>query len=282
MSINLYFPSYPLQQVIEYYFHHTVSFNSASFKNLYSTPVLECLVLNFSSNPQATMEFGGKTYELKGNMHLFGQPVLPGGMTGSLDEYIVIKFRPSGIWRLTGISMHHIANQIIDAADVFGSDLHQVYEQVQNTSGPENKISLIDAFFLKLLKRKTRTKEHPGVSQALRLLTQHAGNITVKTLQEETCTTRKSLERAFTTQLGILPKLYSRIVRYNFAKSLIETSSAIDWQRITHQHGYYDQSHFINEFKTFSGETPLDYYQDRFTTSNELSVLLSPAISLNV
>lgn len=227
------------------------------------------------------MEYGGKTYELKGNMHLFGQPVAPGGLAGSLDEYIVIKFRPMGIWRLTGISMHHVTNQIFDATDILGNDLHHVFEQVQTASNPESKINLIDAFLVKLARRKTKMKAHPGVSQALHLLTQHRGNITVKDLQEETCTTRKSLERAFTTQVGILPKLYSRIVRYNFAKALIESSSVIDWQKITHQHGYYDQSHFINEFKTFSGKTPLDYYQDRVTTNQELSVLLTPLVSLN-
>lgn len=281
MTFKQFFPSPPLQHIVEYYFHHTESFNTNSFSNLYSTPVLECLAFSFTTGTSSKMQYGDKMFDLNGQAHLFGQPIHPCSLMGKYTDYIVVKFKPLGVWHLTGISMHHIANEIIAAEDIFGNSLHTLYEQMQETESVKQRIEGVENFLLNHCKKWSKAKSHPAVVQALRSLGEHKGNITVKAMQEKTCTTRKTLERAFVNQLGLHPKLYSRIVRYNYAKTLIERTSSIDWQKIIHQYGYYDQSHFINEFKAFSGKTPQEYYQNRISMSGDLSILLSPGNSLN-
>ncbi|GAB3348052.1 hypothetical protein GCM10027566_03060 [Arachidicoccus ginsenosidivorans] len=96
------------------------------------------------------------------------------------------------------------------------------------------------------------------------MITHTHGNIDIKTLQAEINTSRKTLERAFAHYLGVHPKLYARIVRFNAVKSRLDTnntsepltSAALDY-------GFYDSSHFTSEFKKFSGVTPKSYLKAR-------------------
>lgn len=278
MTSRVLLPSPRLKQIVEYYFHHVESFNKTTFDSLYSTPVLECLAFNFrSGEPSEKMQYGGRTVELTGNVHLFGQPLSPVDMAGKYDDFIVVKFKPLGIWKLTGISMQHIANQIIQAEDIFGTSVRRLVERMQEMKSTEQKIECLDHFLLEQLGDDTM-QSHPCMGPALALLAKHQGNIGIRELQEQTNTTRKTMERAFALQLGLSPKLYAKILRYNFAKSNIEKLASIDWGKIVHEHGYYDQSHFINEFKMFSGKTPVEYYKNRIIDSNDWSVLLDPRV----
>lgn len=277
MTSGLLLPSPALKHIVEYYFHHAETFDRVSFENLYSTPILECLSFNLGPDrlPQK-MKYGEKWFNLSGRAHLFGQPTGPVDIGGRYSEFIVVKFRPLGVRQLTGLTMHHIANGIAQAEDIFGTSIRFVIEQMREVKSTREKVACLDLFLQQHLRKRKKVKLHPTVKPSLALLGKNLGNINITALQDQTHTTKKTLERAFATNVGVSPKLYARIVRYNFAKAHIEQSGVIDWGRIVHEHGFYDQSHFINEFKCFSGKTPIEYYNGRIVASTDLSVLLSP------
>ena len=93
----------------------------------------------------------------------------------------------------------------------------------------------------------------------------------VTDLASITCLGKKQFERLFNELVGINPKEYARIVRFQKSLKLLQHYSDVNQAQLAYQCGYADQSHFIREFKQFSGYTPLSLlnvckpYSDLFT-----------------
>lgn len=98
-------------------------------------------------------------------------------------------------------------------------------------------------------------------------------NIRISELASIACLGKKQFERVFLAMVGMNPKEYARIVRFQKSLKLMQNQpEGIVLAQISYQCGYSDQSHFIREFRTLSGYTPLSLreicepYSDLFTT----------------
>ncbi|WP_223786573.1 AraC family transcriptional regulator [Marinicella meishanensis] len=99
---------------------------------------------------------------------------------------------------------------------------------------------------------------HPNIQAALNLIDQHQGKIDVQKLSDALRITRRTLERQFKKLIGLTPKFYLRAKRLHyFLCSHKSQNNVLD---AALQADYYDQSHFIKEFKTFTGETPQAFF----------------------
>ena len=65
----------------------------------------------------------------------------------------------------------------------------------------------------------------------------------------------------FTTEVGLAPKLFGRVQRFQHAADLSQHAAKVDWAQLAFECGYFDQSHLIHEFVEFSGVSPADYWQ---------------------
>lgn len=259
MYYKQYIPSPPLQHVVEHYWHFVVELNQSLEQN-FQTPLLQGMTFNLKEMPEDLM-FKGKSLKMDKPVYLFGQSLQPRVSISNRNgiDIIGVKFKPLGIHTITGINMEHIADMTINAEEIWGYEIQLLCESMYESLSTVEAIQKLDTYLIdKMNKQKVRNRVS-CVEHALQVIHCSNGNIDVKNLQLETYTSRKSLERAFINQIGILPKLYSRISRYNNAKESIEKSNTINWQNIIYKNGYYDQSHFINEFKEFSGKTPSEY-----------------------
>ncbi len=87
----------------------------------------------------------------------------------------------------------------------------------------------------------------------------------------------RQLERKFQALVGVSPKFLCRILRLQKVFKTVELNPAVNWSFIASECGYYDQAHFIHDFKDFSGQNPSAYFsEDRemseyFTRKNRLS-----------
>jgi transcriptional regulator GlxA family with amidase domain len=79
-------------------------------------------------------------------------------------------------------------------------------------------------------------------------------------LELATYTTKRTLERHFLEQVGLHPKTFSRLVRFIAVIQFIESNLNVKWRQLADIFGYYDQSHFIHEFKSLTGRLPNDYF----------------------
>jgi transcriptional regulator GlxA family with amidase domain len=79
-------------------------------------------------------------------------------------------------------------------------------------------------------------------------------------LEQATYTTKRTLERHFLEQVGLHPKTFSRLVRFISVIRFMESNLKVKWRQLADTCGYYDQSHFIHEFKSLTGKLPKDYF----------------------
>ncbi|CAD0004826.1 MULTISPECIES: helix-turn-helix domain-containing protein [Flavobacterium] len=90
------------------------------------------------------------------------------------------------------------------------------------------------------------------------------GQMDIVQLRNKVGMTRASFQNHFKQQIGVSPKTYSRIVRENVAYKEIQQIKNVDWEQATHDFRYFDQSHFIKDFKHFFGCKPSDLHRGGF------------------
>jgi len=157
---------------------------------------------------------------------------------------------------LFGIPAHDITNRSIPIQDLLGKESKDILEKIMLASTDEAKINLLSKFFSSAL---TNMKiPDLRIIQALKEINKLNGNLNIKKLSAHICISERQLERQFIVHVGLPPKLYARIVRFETAlnsplhnESLTETA---------YKNGYYDQAHFIREFRAFSDLTPSEYF----------------------
>jgi len=79
----------------------------------------------------------------------------------------------------------------------------------------------------------------------------------------------------FKTAVGMTPKSYSRVLRFQRAVALAERGHRLDWTRVALETGYFDQAHFIHDFRSFAGITPTHYQGARTEFRNHVKILQS-------
>lgn len=263
MIYRIFHPVPVLSDVIEHYWYSKVELNGSLVQH-YATPLLQGLTFNFRKLKEQHT-YNGKVQELDKQAYIFGQSVSSRIVSTHENgiDIIGVKFKPLGISKITGINMEHLADQIIAAEDIWGNELELLCDAMQSAATLEQTLSVLEDF---LIDKYLRTNLHYRVDDAkhaLQLINESKGPIAIKTLQEQTNTSRKTLERAFIHYLGIHPKLYTRIVRFNTAKELLDSTDMTNTTPLALDCGFYDSSHFISEFKTFAGVTPTAYLKNR-------------------
>lgn len=114
--------------------------------------------------------------------------------------------------------------------------------------------------FLNLYLSKNKMQE--GYSaHAIEMIMHHEGDISMAAISKTLHISERHLLRTFTIEVGISPKLYARIVRFNRTCSFLEIHPKMKVQDVVYQFGYFDQSHLIHDFRRFSGKNPAGYFQ---------------------
>jgi AraC-like DNA-binding protein len=99
------------------------------------------------------------------------------------------------------------------------------------------------------------------VLAALALIHKSRGNIRIKELMEQLHTSQSPLEKRFRQAVGSLPKKFASIVRF---KNILQQQSSISsLTELGYEAGFYDQAHFIKEFKIFTGDTPESFFSGK-------------------
>lgn len=263
MIYKFYKPIPALSEIVEHYWYSKIETKEVLVSN-HPTPLLQGLAFNFNKHVEYH-EYHKERIQLYKKAYFFGQPTC--GRTIISDEKGVdilgVKFKPLGIVKLTGINMEHMADNVISADDIWSNELESLSDEMQSVSSVEGSISVLENFlFRKYVQRKLHIRMKT-IEQALLLIESSKGVINIRDLQYKSNTSRKTLERAFMNHLGVNPKLYSRIVRFNAAKKQIDKSfKNQNFYELAYDLDYCDGAHFSAEFKRFSNMTPTEYLQN--------------------
>jgi AraC-like DNA-binding protein len=167
---------------------------------------------------------------------------------------------PFAIPRLFSMPASELSDQMPDLQTMFGAEGRELEEKMMLADNNSQRVVIISSFLeRKLLAKNSR---QPAFCSAISDIIHSGGLVSVNELARRSFLSVRQFERNFKFFSGFPPKLYSRIIRFqtatqqygNLQKSL--TDIALDC-------GYYDQSHFINEFKQFSGYHPKKYFSGK-------------------
>lgn len=184
---------------------------------------------------------------------LFGQATMHGKLDLSGDLAATgICFYPQALKTLFGLN----ATLLTDSCAGIG-DLYQhasLSDQLSGIGAPQERMRLLSDFLLSELKK--RKTEHHKMDHALELILRSKGSISVKNLCETICLTERTFERRFKEYVGISPKLFSRICRFQSSLKQFQGKDYNSFSDIVFAHDYADQSHVIRSFKEFAGISP--------------------------
>jgi len=174
-----------------------------------------------------------------------------------------ITFQPTALTHLFGLDMHKFRDQVVDLQNVFGNGFHLPDKIISAGSTPE-RVRIAEDHFGQMLHGTSGT--HP-VDKALSLMRKRYGLISMEEISREISLGNRQLQRLFQQYVGVSPKFYARIIRFNNVFTMIRNGD-VTWGDVVHASGYYDQSHFIRNFKAFTGEDPTSYEFKVLTLTN--------------
>ncbi|HEX8197080.1 MAG TPA: AraC family transcriptional regulator [Pyrinomonadaceae bacterium] len=190
--------------------------------------------------------------------------VIVGSMTKSVmvtlqpnARYFGVRFRPGGASSFLNISLKEIADTQIKSEDVW-RNAYSEFSDVMDNKQVKRQIETVENLLEKQLSNNAIGNRK--VQAAITLLNAHDGNYSVNMLSKTLEISRQHLNRIFTEAVGLNLKMFSRIVRLQAALKCARRAPVNDWALFALENGYYDQAHFISDFKDLTGVTPSNFF----------------------
>lgn len=167
---------------------------------------------------------------------------------------------PFAVPQLFSISGTDIKNQMLDLKTAIGNPGAELEERMMLAPDNHSRVKTIIEFLERKLMKSSGPE--PGVFSAIKHIIKTNGVDRVDALAGRTFQSTRQFERNFKHYSGFSPKLFSRIARFQSALGKYNCDHK-SLSEIAYDCGYYDQSHFIQEFREFSGFNPLEYFSGR-------------------
>jgi AraC-like DNA-binding protein len=177
----------------------------------------------------------------------------PSTDTGTLG----VELTPKGLYHFFKLSLHELTDRIYSFEHLFGAWGARLQNRIGDIEQPRDKIALLQTALTNLLRRNK--KNYVLLDNSIDLLTQSYGMIRIRDLATQTGYSKRYLDMLFKENVGLSPKSLARILRFQyFYQAWIQENTPAAPMDAAYFF-YYDQSHFIKEFKGFTGYTPQNY-----------------------
>jgi len=170
-----------------------------------------------------------------------------------------VRFRPSMARSFLGIPAHELTDAILDPAALWGSCGTHLRQRII-AAGSVREIIRLMAGGLPPIAGAHRPDK---VQTMMCHVVEHGGRVPLADMARYAGLSQRQLRRAFLQQTGVPPKLFCRILRFRGLVKQLVSGGRARWPELALDHGYYDQSHLINEFHALSGLTPTEYASGR-------------------
>lgn len=171
---------------------------------------------------------------------------------GTADSFVIL-FRPSALHRLFSLPMHELTDLEFDARSVLGPSLGNLEQRLGDCRTFEERASIANEF---LLRRALQTGAVDGVSAAAEQMIRGAGAVKIAELAHQAGLSLRQFERRFDRQIGMGPKMFARVARFEAAMDCMTRTGADSWADLAYRFGYFDQMHMVHEFAALTGDTP--------------------------
>jgi hypothetical protein len=168
-----------------------------------------------------------------------------------------IRFLPCGIKALLGIPDKEIPVKPVLLSDVIGKKASELESKIAGASNPEDKRKILILWLESLLSRQI--EDNGILSHTVKIINLGKGIEHVNALCCKSDNLYKKIQRSFKETLGISPKQYSRLVRFDNIHNDLISAKEPDWISLVSKYNFTDQSHLIKEFQSFTGCSPSEF-----------------------
>lgn len=179
--------------------------------------------------------------------------------TGNIGVFSA-RMHPAGLQPFVDFDVDTFTGSTLTIAQVWGKDGESLEKDILACDSNEIRIEVLEKFLLG--KRQALKIDNTPVEYCVDALINSVGNSTIEQLSASLDIGQRQLERRFTAAVGISPKLFSRITRFQNILQLIENKEFKNFTTVAYEGGFYDQAHFIKDFKDFTGLNPKQYFSE--------------------
>ena len=177
--------------------------------------------------------------------------------TGYVNTF-AIRFYPYGFANFVTMPIENLANKETPIELLFGDNTAKELEQkIIQATDINQRIEIIENFLLDKLNQKTTIDNI--VKMTIDALLSTNGSASINTILKEDLSKRRQLERNFKKQIGVSPKQLGKVIRIQTALKLLLNEQSDNLTNIAYQSEFYDQAHFIKDFKEFTGINPKEF-----------------------
>ncbi len=169
-----------------------------------------------------------------------------------------VHFKPGGAAFLE-LPARELYNERISLDELWKTHATELRDRLVQESTPEARFWVLEQFLTQMLRP---TNYHPAVNFALQQF-QQSTNSTIRSITEQTGFSARHFNQLFRDQVGITPKLFCRIQRFQKVLEMLSAKAPVDWLDIAFTCGYFDQAHLIHDFRAFADCTPTEYLDQR-------------------
>lgn len=173
---------------------------------------------------------------------------------------ILIIFKPHGVKPFFKLPINELLNENLSIKDLIKNEASELEDKLFNSKNNKQRIIHLEEF---LLKRLILDKDFERIEHAIKIIENSKGQIKTQVLAQEVCLGIKQFERIFSKHIGLNPKKFTSIVRFQNVIRMKMNDKNANMYQLAFDNGYYDQSHFIHDFKNLTGLSPRDFFQDR-------------------
>ncbi|AUX24933.1 AraC family transcriptional regulator [Sorangium cellulosum] len=263
MHFVTYKPPPPLGRFVDLLWYHAAPELPDQLERVLPTGALS-LLINLAEDELRWYEGrdGARCHRLSGGIAICGAHAEHFAIDTAEQRLIVgVRFAPGGAFPFVGPDVEALGGAHVPLDAIWGRDAGLVRERVLEARTPEAMLRALEAALAARLVRPLA--RDPAVDFALAAFADPARARTVADVIGQLGMSPKRFIRTFAEQVGLTPKRYCRVQRFQQVLSAVERGERVSWAGVAAACGYYDQAHFIHDFRAFAGLTPAEYLAAR-------------------
>ena len=174
-------------------------------------------------------------------------------LVGQVESFAIF-LKPLGLWQMFGIPTRLMADTFFDAEAMLGREVQDLWHRMAETPDFGARVAATEAFLLRRLPRSTA--EDQIISRAALSIFQQGGAGRMDAVAADCCLSMRQFERRFIAEIGISPKRFARIARFQTLLDAKIRRPERSWTRLAHEFGFHDQMHMIRDFELMTGMSP--------------------------
>lgn len=229
-----------------------------------------CMEMIFHAGDLYRQYLPQETFIVQPRYFIFGQITQPLEIaaTGKTNIFAV-RFHPDGSLPFINIPIHEMDNKAISLEQLFGDKGNALGELICAETNPGKQIVLVENFLLQQIQKQETSDRIAALS--VQTLLDLKGQLSVDELADQLQVHRRQLERKFATVIGLSPKQLAKIIRLQATLKMMGEKKYNSLTELAYENGYFDQAHFIKDFREFTGVTPGEFYAGQLKMSHLFS-----------